>query len=119
MTSAADRAPFAVEARGKRTLLKPPFSEGLVSGCVTLAPGEEVGVHRTEAREEVIVVLSGRATVICGGERLTVNAKQLAYIPSGQEHNVVNESDRQLEYVYVVASVGEAGMTPGHHGRPA
>ncbi len=105
----SDRAPFVIGIQGRQSLLKPPFSERLRSGSVTLAPSEEVGAHRTDNREEAIIVLRGTATVICEGEQFMVKEKQLAYIPRGTEHNVINTSDAPVEYVYVVTPVGDGG----------
>ena len=113
---ASDRSTFVVDIQGRRSLLKPPFSERLRSGSVTLAPGEEVGVHRTDGREEAIIVLRGTATVICEGEELTVKEKQLAYIPPEMEHNVINKTNQLVEYAYVVTPVGGARDVHHHDG---
>jgi mannose-6-phosphate isomerase-like protein (cupin superfamily) len=112
-----DLVPFVADISGRRSLVKPPFSAQLRSGSVTLASGEEVGAHKTENREEIIIVLRGTAMVICEDERFTVREKQLMYIPPEHEHNVVNESDAVVEYVYVVTPVGQGNLTHDHgHG---
>jgi len=90
---------------GRQSLLKPPFSVGMRSGSVVLEPGESVGEHKTEKREEAIIVLKGAATIVCEGETFGVRERQLAYIPPECLHNVFNKSSETLEYVYVVAPV--------------
>ena len=45
-------------------IVKPPQSRSLKSGRVLLSPGESVGWHVTQDREELVVVLKGTATVL-------------------------------------------------------
>jgi mannose-6-phosphate isomerase-like protein (cupin superfamily) len=45
-----------------------PQTMGIKSGHVVLEPGENIGEHITEAKEEVIVVLKGKAMVISGND---------------------------------------------------
>lgn len=100
-------SPFVAAIDGKHTLLKPPLSAGMRSGSVRLAPGEAVGEHKTDGREEAIVVISGVATIVCEGEAFEARARQFAYVPPECVHNVINNSATEaLEYVYVVAAVG-------------
>jgi mannose-6-phosphate isomerase-like protein (cupin superfamily) len=110
-----DNPPFAAAISGRKTLVKPPLSVGMRSGSVTLAPGEEVGEHKTEGREEAIIVLAGTATVICEGKGFEVREKQFMYVPPECVHNVINGTDGPLEYVYVVAPVGGQSMTEHSH----
>ena len=100
---------------GRKSLLKPPFSERLRSGSVILQPGESVGAHVTEEREEAIVIISGTAIIECEGEQFTVPERHLVYIPRDSEHNVINNSKESLEYVYITASLGD-GTEHSHGG---
>lgn len=73
------------------------------SGCVCLQPGEAVGEHVTDKREEVIVLLSGQARVMCeGGDPLTVTGPAVVYIPPQKRHDVHNIGRDVLRYVYAV-----------------
>jgi mannose-6-phosphate isomerase-like protein (cupin superfamily) len=108
-----DDSIYTVALGGRKSLLKPPFSVRLRSGSVVLAPGEEVGEHKTEGREEAIIVLSGTATIVCEGLEATVSAKMLAYIPPESVHNVFNRGTEPLEYVYLVTPISDA--TSGEH----
>ena len=85
------------------SLIKPPKSRVLKSGKVLLKPGESVGEHVTEKREEIIIVLKGTATIIAEGSQKTIETKGFCYIKEGVVHNVVNNSKDELEYVYVVS----------------
>lgn len=74
------------------------------SGIVVLRPGEGVGAHNTGPREEVLVILSGSASVEANGERLEpAPAGSVVYLPAQTTHNVVNRGAEELRYVYVVS----------------
>jgi quercetin dioxygenase-like cupin family protein len=85
------------------SVIKPPKSRALKSGRVILEPGEEIGEHVTEAREELIVVLKGRATLIKERETIEIEQGNTHFINEGIKHNVKNNSDQVLEYIYVVS----------------
>jgi quercetin dioxygenase-like cupin family protein len=110
-----DRSPLVMAIGGKHSLLKPPFSERLRSGSVVLDPGEEIGEHRTDDKEEAIIVLHGTATVICEEEKFAVGEKQFAYIPRDKTHNVLNETDGSVEYVYITTSLSDGDIPHDHH----
>lgn len=82
------------------------LSEGhqFKSGFVSLEPGGEVGEHRTGDGEELIIFMSGNAEVVCGSEKERVRAPSAVLIPAHTLHNVRNESESLLKYVYVVAA---------------
>ena len=87
-------------------LIKPSVSRCLHSGCVTLQPGEEVGVHSTKHYEEMLVILSGSGEGrIEGRKPLSLTAPMIAYIPPHTEHNVVNTGTEIMRYIYVVTEV--------------
>ena len=86
----------------QESICKPPQTKKIKSGRVRLEPGEEVGVHKTESREEVIVVLKGNATLIMDGRDIKINEGDTHFIEEGKTHNVKNNGTERLEYVYVV-----------------
>ena len=89
-----------------RLLAGAPSTAGMKSGYVTLLPGESVGEHRTDAREEAVIVLEGKASVYRGKELLfTADQESLVYIPPETDHDIKNESDKKLRYVYVVTPI--------------
>ncbi|MCK4550549.1 MAG: cupin domain-containing protein [Candidatus Aenigmarchaeota archaeon] len=85
------------------SLLKPPESKVLKSGRVILSKGEEIGEHVTDRREEIIVVLRGTATMMEESRESQLAVGQTHYIKEGVAHNVRNDSDDELEYIYVVS----------------
>ncbi|MCX6777968.1 MAG: cupin domain-containing protein [Candidatus Micrarchaeota archaeon] len=79
------------------------------SGCVELAPGQSIGEHSTKSGEEIIVILEGKAKVVCNGEESTAEARSLVLIPPNSKHNVTNIGDSVLKYVYIVSKNGVQG----------
>jgi mannose-6-phosphate isomerase-like protein (cupin superfamily) len=73
---------------------------------VLLSPGEEVGEHVTEDREEIIVILRGNGILIDGGISIPLKEGQAHHIKQNTRHNVKNTSGEELEYVYVVSFNG-------------
>jgi quercetin dioxygenase-like cupin family protein len=71
-------------------------------GCVCLAPGKSVGEHTTGSGEEILLVLEGEASVTANGETKALKKDECLFIPEQTLHNVANNSDNQLVYVYFV-----------------
>ena len=87
-------------------IVRPPESRMLKSGRVRLSPWESVGWHVTKEREELIVVLRGTATVLEQDTRTVLNQGETRFITSGVSHNVRNDGQSDLEYIYVVSLFG-------------
>jgi|SRR5208282_4290473 len=96
-------------ASGDCPLLKgAPQTSGMRGGSVKLQPGESVGWHSTGAHEEALVILQGTGVAnIEGRADVPVHEKMLAYIPPATKHNVTNTGMESLEYVWVVAPIGQ------------
>lgn len=84
-------------------VILPPESSRIKSRRILLAPGEDVGEHVSEGREEMIVILKGTATIMADGKPFEVGEGECHYIKEGVRHNVINRSPEGLEYVYVAA----------------
>jgi len=84
-------------------IIKPPISKSIKCARVTLEPGEEIGEHVTDGCEEIIVVLKGKATLVKDGKCIVLKEGQAHFIQEGIRHNVRNESEKEIEYVYVVS----------------
>ncbi len=85
-----------------KSLLKPPKSKILKSGRVILSSGEEIGIHSTDEKEEIIIVLCGVATLQKEEKEIKLTAGETHYIKKNTIHNVLNNSKEDLEYIYVV-----------------
>lgn len=87
-----------------RLLGGPPQSVSIHSGKVVLQPGEAVGEHSTEGKEELIIILEGKGQFIFeGNTRIDFNTNSVLYCPPMTEHNVENTGSTPLHYIYVVA----------------
>jgi mannose-6-phosphate isomerase-like protein (cupin superfamily) len=112
------RAPFIVALSGtqkyQRVLSGEPVTNGMKVGHVCLQPGEEIGTHSTEDREEALVILAGTAQIVCRDEPACLAvSSSVVYIPPRTEHNVSNAGSDMLRYVYVVAPVTERICSKG------
>lgn len=99
----------SVWTRSFRTAGKitPPEARWISSSCVSLRPGERVGEHSTEAKEEILFVLEGEATVLVGNATTRIPAGHAAYVPPNTRHDVANDGRSVLSYVYVTAKAGK------------
>ena len=76
------------------------------SGIVVLKKNQEVGEHKTDNVEEVIVVLEGIATLVIRGKKYkTFKAPSVIYIKPNVLHNIVNKSSKLLKYIYITSSL--------------
>jgi mannose-6-phosphate isomerase-like protein (cupin superfamily) len=92
--------------RFQRLLEGVPVTAGIKSGLVILNPGESVGEHKTESREEVIIVLEGKADVyIQGKPEFAAEAQSLIYVPPETNHDIKNAGNKKLRYVYIVSKI--------------
>jgi len=101
---------FSIKLKGRQRFVR-LFGDstkqgGLCSGFVALKPGESIGEHRTDNKEEVIIIIKGKA-IIYYGKNKSVKAAQntFVYIPLDTVHNVKNPGSKILQYVYVTAKV--------------
>lgn len=85
--------------------VSPPDARALSSSCVRLAPGERVGEHVTAAKEELLFVLEGEATVLVGTTATTVAAGHAGYVGPETKHDVANAANVPLTYLYVTAKL--------------
>jgi quercetin dioxygenase-like cupin family protein len=105
-----DLKPIVVALRGdekyQRLLSNVSDTVGMKSGYVVLKPNESIGEHNTEAKEEAIIILKGKAEVyIAGSPLFCVDENNLIYIPPQTVHDIKNISRGDLRYVYVVSII--------------
>ena len=87
-------------------LTGPPQTGGMRSGRVVLKRGEEMHSHSTAGNEELLVFLQGKARVVLGTDSVEMEAGQALYIPPQTQHEVRNEGDDELRYIFTVAPAG-------------
>jgi mannose-6-phosphate isomerase-like protein (cupin superfamily) len=71
---------------------------------VNLLPGQDCGEHSTEDNEEMLIFLSGQGQAVIGDRKtLQIGKGKIIYIPPRTIHNIINNSDEPLCYVYCVS----------------
>ena len=88
-----------------KSIVKPPESRRIKAGMVKLLPGEEVGAHVTEGREEIIVVTKGVGRLEIAGSGEKIEEGKAYFVGEGKLHNVRNDSSKRLEYFYITAGL--------------
>lgn len=71
-----------------------------------LEPGASIGYHKHEQNSEIILLLSGRGSVVYDGQKEELLPGMVHYCPMGHSHSLQNLSDEPLEFFAVV---------PEHH----
>ena len=88
-----------------RLLGGPPETRSIKAGLVTLSPGKSIGLHSTEANEEVIVPLAGCGELrIANHVSIALATNAIAYVPPQTEHDVINTGAANLKYIFIIAS---------------
>jgi len=88
----------------QRLVSKELGSCGIKSGHVILKPGENVGEHTTNDREEVIIVLKGKGEAIIGKDEIfNIESNIVLYIPPKTLHDIKNTGSHPLEYIFVTS----------------
>lgn len=98
---------FSIALKGRQRftrLLGDSSKKGLRAGLVVLKPKESVGEHKTEHKEEVIIILNGSATIYYGkNKKIKAPQNTFVYIPPETLHDVKNSGSKILRYLYVTA----------------
>ncbi|MDW8056323.1 MAG: cupin domain-containing protein [Elusimicrobiota bacterium] len=86
----------------KKVLNRQKNSKNFSCGFVMLRKNETVPEHSTENKEEIIIVLQGKAKLVVDGKKSkTLYANSLAYIPPNVKHFVTNRNSKLLKYLYI------------------
>ena len=90
-----------------KEIVREPISQRMRAGKVHLHPGHSVGEHIPFEREELVIVTKGVATIIVEGVAKKVAAGEAIFIPENAKHDVRNETQEAVEYVYSVCMLGK------------
>ena len=84
-------------------------SHGIKAGHVALKPGEQIGEHSTDGKEEVIIILKGRGVAIIGKKNiLNIDKDVVLYIRPDINHDIKNTGSESLEYIFITSKVDKA-----------
>lgn len=98
--------PFLIKLAGKKKFLRLLGEKGkgvnLRSGLVVLKPGEAIGEHITDNKEEAILFLEGKAKLYYSRRYSIIAGKNsFVYIPVNTRHDVKNIGRALLKYIYL------------------
>ncbi len=101
---------FCTQLKGRQRFLRligDSFKiKGLRAGLVSLKPQELIGEHKTENKEEALIILKGSATIYFGkNKKIKASRNSFVFIPAETIHNVKNSGNKILQYVYVTTQV--------------
>jgi len=88
----------------QRLLSRDSDTSGIKVGHVILSSSENIGVHTTGEREEVIVILKGKGEASIGkNDVVNIKKNEVLYIPPQTEHDVKNTGSGILEYIFITS----------------
>ena len=106
-TKTAFTVELNAEKKYQRLLDGNTQTHGMKAGRVYLEPDHDCHEHSTEAREEMLVFLSGQGQVLLRDQDpMPAGAGKVAYIPPHTLHNVQNTGTEPLVYIFCVVPAG-------------
>jgi quercetin dioxygenase-like cupin family protein len=84
-------------------------SLGICGGYGKFRPGSSLPCHVHEY-DESITIVEGRATCLVKGNRYQLSGLDTAFVPEGQPHRFINQSDSPMAMIWVYAGT-EPGRT--------
>lgn len=74
---------------------------------MTLLPGEDIGEEVHDGHDQFFRVEEGSVTVTIDDEEVIVNEDEVAIVPSGAKHNVINKSEDKKARLYTIYAPAE------------
>ncbi len=65
-----------------------------------LKKGQESGPHTHPSMSEFFYFLSGKGLFKVGNEKIPVRKETFVHVPSKSNHNLINEGDSDLKFIY-------------------
>jgi len=88
----------------RKVLFTGPQSQLVV---MSLKPGEEIGAEVHDDHDQFIRIEEGRAEVTIGEEIRDLSDDEAVVIPAGENHNIINTSDKEDLKLYTIYSPAE------------
>ena len=95
-----DQIAFNAEKMNKVSLFD---SERFFCDVYCLEPGQKQKVHAHDGSDKIYYVLEGKGKVTVGQDERELAADEITIAPSGEEHGVVNHTDRRLVMLVFMA----------------
>ena len=80
-------------------------ARNLKANYLTLAPGENIGAHKTDHQREVIGVLQGIGWAVVNSEVFKLTKNQMIYLPKGKLCNFYNRNKIDLKIIQIVSQL--------------
>ena len=88
---------------GEGTVYMNMVNDGLNKILLMKIPaGCSTGLHKHEGSSEIIYILEGEGKTWQDGALVPVSAGMSAYCPEGEQHQMVNDSDKDLIFFAVI-----------------
>ena len=85
----------------------PVQARNFCMGYVTLDPGGGQVPWHNQEQEEIYFIVEGAGEMCLGGERRSVHAGQIVFIPPGVHHQLTNTGDRPMIMIYCYGPAGD------------
>jgi len=92
----------------KTNILAELGAQTLCGVFTIVMPGDKGGAyHYHEKREHLIFIIAGKGVEVVEGKGVPVRAGDVLFVPAGEKHTIVNNSQEELRYL------GFFSCTPG------
>jgi quercetin dioxygenase-like cupin family protein len=96
--------------KGLNIVLKTLFDEDvtqkerLVIGTARISPGTRVPAEGESVHDgdEYAIIFKGRSSIVSGGQEYQVSEGLASFIPAGEAHWSINESDTNCELIWML-----------------
>ena len=75
--------------------------EGFQVKRICVNPGSKLSLQKHKKRAEHWIVVKGKALIICGKKKFTLEANESTYIPKGEIHRLENQEKYPLEIIEI------------------
>ena len=84
----------------KTDLLRELKAKSLCGVFTIVQPGDKGGAyHYHEEREHLIFLIKGKGVEIIEGEEFPVKAGDVLFVPAGEKHTIMNNSNEEMRYL--------------------
>lgn len=70
---------------------------------MSLLPGENIGLETHPTSDQILYIMTGDGSATINGEIKPITAHSIVYVPSGAEHDIINNSKGAMKLFTVYA----------------
>ena len=95
---------------GEGTIFSQMTDDGLNKFMIMkMPPNTSIGYHAHEGSSEIVYILEGEGKTNDNGTMIPIHAGMACYCPEGKEHQIINDSDKDLIFFGVVPTQHREG----------